>query len=190
MKRALILHGLHANASENWFPWLKTQLEAEGYEVWVPDLPGADHPEAAKWVAYLLRSSWDFNQSLVIGHSAGAVAALYLAQSLPPSIRLRGVVAVSAFLPMPNEHELYNDLKDLHSEPFNFEKMKAGCDNFLFVHSDNDQYCPLEGAVELAKQTGGQLSLLRGGQHFSAEDNPAFVAFPRLVEMMKKHLLV
>jgi len=190
MKRAIILHGLQSTSNSNWFQWLKTQLEAEDYKVWVPDLPGADHPEAGKWVAYLLRSSWDFNQSLVIGHSAGAVTALYLAQSLPPTIRLRGVVAVSAFLPVSPDHELYSDLQDLHSMPFDFEKMKAGCDNFLFVHSDNDRYCPLEGAIDLAKQTGGQVSLLREGGHFSASENPVFVAFPRLLQMMKKHLLV
>jgi uncharacterized protein len=190
MKRAIILHGLQSTADSNWFPWLKAELEQRDYQVWLPDLPGADHPVASHWVSYLLSSSWEFNQSLVIGHSAGAVAALYLAQSMPDQIRLKGVVAVSAFLPVAPDNELYQELKDLHDTQFDFAKMQKGCDNFLFVHSDDDPYCPLEGAQQLAQQTGGSLQLLRGGQHFSASRNPAFRQFPRLLEVMQKYLLL
>lgn len=190
MKRAVILHGLQANAGSNWFPWLKTQLEQQGYEVWVPDMPGADHPMSSKWVAYLLRSSWDFDQSLVIGHSAGAVAALYLTQSLPPPIRLKGAVLVSAFQPMPQDSPLYSYLKDLHDAQFDFAKMQAGCDNFLFVHSDNDMFCPLVGAQQLAQATAGQLELVPGGGHFSTGSDPKYTQFPRLLELIQAHLLL
>lgn len=189
-KRAIILHGLRATADDNWFPWLKQELEKNEYQVWVPDLPGADHPVASHWVQYLMSSSWEFNQSLIIGHSAGAVAALYLAQSLPEQIHLKGVVAVSAFLSVLPEAELYQELKDLHDIPFDFAKMRAGCDNFLFVHSDNDPYCPLAGTEQLVQQTQGSLELLRGGRHFSTEDNPGFKEFPRLLELIQNHLLL
>src|SRR3954465_5483391 len=78
MKRAIILHGTSAQPTSNWFPWLKTKLESEGYEVWVPQLPDADAPNRDTYADFLFNSGWDFTDSIVIGHSSGAVEVLNL----------------------------------------------------------------------------------------------------------------
>jgi hypothetical protein len=36
MKTAIIIHGTGGSPDENWFPWMKTQLEEQGYRVFVP----------------------------------------------------------------------------------------------------------------------------------------------------------
>ena len=34
-----ILHGTEGHPGENWFPWLKQELEQKGYNVIVPQFP-------------------------------------------------------------------------------------------------------------------------------------------------------
>lgn len=189
-KRAVILHGLQSTSASNWFQWLKAQLEQRGYEVWVPDLPGADHPVASKWANYLLKSSWDFRESLVIGHSAGAVAALALAQMLPPGVRLKGEVLVSAFNAVGPYNEYYNDLKDLHDVPFDFAKIQSVVDELVFVHGNDDPWAPFADGKDLAAKTGGSFVAVPGGQHFSRSLNPAYVEFPLLLDVLEQAKLL
>jgi predicted alpha/beta-fold hydrolase len=37
VKTAFIIHGAYGKSRENWFSWLKEELEKEGYQVYVPD---------------------------------------------------------------------------------------------------------------------------------------------------------
>lgn len=189
-KRAVIIHGLQSNSQGNWFQWLKAQLENYGYEVWVPDMPGADHPSATKWAKYLLSSSWDFNESLVIGHSAGAVAALVLAQMLPDKVRLKGEVLVSAFNPVKPQNEYYNDLKDLHDTPFDFAKIQANVDELVFVHGNDDPWAPYIDGQDLAKKTNSPMVMIPYGQHFSVGLDPVYKEFPKLMEIIEQYKLL
>ena len=54
MKNALILHGTDASPAHNWFLWLKNELEAMGYEVWLPQLPHSDKPSSKTYNKFLL----------------------------------------------------------------------------------------------------------------------------------------
>ena len=88
VKNALILHGTDADHTHNWFPWLQKELETLGYELWVPNLPSADHPNIKRYNQFLLNYrgpsgtspiNWKFDEeSIIIGHSSGAVEILGL----------------------------------------------------------------------------------------------------------------
>lgn len=180
--RAVILHGLENNHEGNWFPWLKTELEKLGYEVWVPDLPGADRPNVERYNRFLLGSGWDFSDNLVIGHSAGAVEILALLEALPEDTSVNTAIMVAVFKSDLGWESL-SDLRDLH---FNYEKIKQKARQFIVIHSDDDPHCPLEGAQDIAEQLGSQMKIFHGMKHFSIHTDPRFTKFPELLEIIKQ----
>ena len=90
--KSVILHGTNSNHEQNWFPWLKSELKLRGYEVWSPDLPGAEKPNLDAYDAFLNSHGWDFQDNLLVGHSSGAVAILSLLESFQSDIVVDTVI--------------------------------------------------------------------------------------------------
>ncbi|MFH1866595.1 MAG: hypothetical protein ABIJ81_00730 [Patescibacteria group bacterium] len=53
MKRAIIIHDWEGYPEECWFPWLKKELEANGFKVDVPAMPNSAKPKMSEWMPYL-----------------------------------------------------------------------------------------------------------------------------------------
>lgn len=187
MKNALILHGTSGNSHANWFPWLKDELENLGWKVWVPDLPGADTPNTKKYNKFILgNKNWQFNEeSILIGHSSGAVAILGLLQALPSNIQVGTCYLVGSFTKDILKSGEWDKLKGVLETPFDFEYIKQRARRFVFIHSDNDPYCPLEQSQELAQKTDGELIIKKGQQHFSVGTaGEKYKKFPFLLELI------
>ena len=164
MKNALILHGTDATSKDHWFPWLESELEKDGWHVWTPDLPHASKPSIQRYNDFIFSSDWVFDEdSILIGHSSGAVAILGILQKLPKDIVVDTVVLVGSF----KDDLGWDSLKELFVEPFDFEKIKQQSRRFIFIHSDNDPFCPLEHAQYLCDKLDGKLIIEKGAQHFS-----------------------
>ena len=175
MKKVLVLHGTGASSKENWFPWLKSELEKSGYDVWVPDLPGADKPNIQRYNKFIFENRpWDFEEeTVIIGHSSGAVAILGLLQQLPEDVKVGTCYLVGSF-----RNDLgWDSLKELFIESFDFEVIKKKAEKFVFIHSDNDPYCPLDHAEYLAEKLSGELIIRQGQGHFSTNTNPEYTQF-------------
>lgn len=191
--KALILHGTDATHRDNWFPWLKDKLEKLGYEVWVPDLPQANQPNTTRYTSFLLSKNWDFENSLMIGHSAGAVEILDLLQNLPSGVKINTAILVAPFLGDLG----WPQLRDLKNLKFDYQKIKQSAKNFIVLHSDNDPYCPIEHAEEIAVNLGTKLTVMQGMKHFGYSkdpDNPSGYPegnqFPELLQIIKAKVKV
>lgn len=185
MKNAIILHGTGNTPEGNWFKWLKTELEKLGYEVWLPKLPDADTPNATEYNRLLLNHGFDFNsETILIGHSSGAVSILNLLQELPAGKKIKAAFLVGAFKgPLGVEARSL-----LFPKPFDFEKIKSCCGKFIFIHSDNDPYCPLSDAEFLSQKLHGQLVVEKGQGHFNLEADPKYTQFPLLLNLINSSL--
>jgi predicted alpha/beta hydrolase family esterase len=183
MKNAVLLHGTAASSRGNWLPWLKGELEKVGWSVWVPDLPGAEAPNIERYNEFLFESGYDFNEDTVlIGHSSGAVEILGLLDAFPEGKRVRAAVLVGAF----KDDLGREDLKGLFIKPFDFEKIKSRATQFILVHSDDDPFCPLEGAEFIATKLEGELLLQKGQKHFSVGTaGEKYKEFPYLLGLLK-----
>jgi uncharacterized protein len=182
MKNAIILHGTGNTPEGNWFMWLKKELQALGYEVWLPQLPDADMPNAKKYNNLLLNSGFNFNkETILIGHSSGAVTILNLLQELTENVTVKASFLVGAFKgPLDKRSR-----SELFPKPFDFKKIKSRCKKFVFIHSDDDPYCPFSDAEFLAEKLGGQLHIEKGQGHFNLETGPQYKQFPLLLDLIK-----
>jgi predicted alpha/beta hydrolase family esterase len=186
MANFLILHGTASTPKDNWFMWLKGILIGQGHKVWLPQLPDSDKPNSQTYTKFLLSNdkfTYD-EDTIIIGHSSGAVEALYLLQHLPKGTVLKAEILVSAF----KDDLGWPSLKDLFSEPYDFDAIKAHCQHFTFVHSDDDPYVPVEHAEFLAEKTGGELLTFEGQGHFNTELSPQYKQFPEIFNVINDAL--
>ena len=97
-KRVFIIHGWEGYPEEGWFPWLKRELEAKGFEVKVPQMPDADNPRIQNWVPAIAEivGKPDKN-TYFVGHSVGCQAITRYIESLPEKSKVGGVIFVSRF---------------------------------------------------------------------------------------------
>jgi predicted alpha/beta hydrolase family esterase len=180
MKNCLILHGTSNDSQRNWFQWLRGNLEDVGFKVWVPDLPGADVPNPKTYNEFLFSSDWDFNdESILVGHSSGAVEIFSLLQNLSDGTQVDKAILVGAF----KDNLGVDDLSRLFDETYDWELIKTKAKEFIFFHSDNDPYCPLDHAEYLAKELDGELIVMPGEAHFSISTaGEKYKEFPELLE--------
>lgn len=200
----MILHGTDGSPESNWFRWLVSELRERELEVWLPTLPNAKRPS--------LRDNADFvhanvpfvldKDTLIIGHSSGAILALILVQEAVQPIG--GVVAVSVFHNdalssnavrvgnLPREYAAITwDANDrLFDVAFDYEAIKKRTHKLLFVHSDTDPYVPLEQAQYVADNCGGEMVVIPDQGHFNLEQGPDYKKFPKLIELLEERSLL
>ncbi len=184
MKNVLILHGTKGNSADNWFPWLKNKLEKKDWKVWVPDLPNAEKPNLQRYNQHIFGNhNWEFTKdSCLVGHSSGAMAVLGILQALPVGVTVDTCILVGAF----KDDLGREDLREIFAKPFDFEYMQTKA-KIIFIHSDDDPYCPLDHALYLADQLGAELITKRGQKHFSISTcGEEYRKFPLLVRLLEQ----
>jgi predicted alpha/beta hydrolase family esterase len=190
MKNALILHGAGNNSQGNWFPWLKSELEKKSYKVWSPDLPFPDEPKQEDWLNTIFSNKkWQFNEeSVIIGHSAGATLALRILERLPGGTRINKAVLVAGVVELGTLPEFFQYKRGLVEKLFNWEKIKRSARDFYFIHSDDDPYqCGADQGKIMQKHLGGKLIVKPGEAHFNLEKGEQYKQFPFILESIEKN---
>lgn len=181
MRKAFILHGTDGHPESNWFMWLKDKLENAGYEVQVPLLPDNHTPNRKTYNDYLFGLGYDLTNSLLIGHSSGAVSVLNLLEDERcPSIDKAVLVGVwytcEGTVLNPEQFK-----KLFPKNGFNFELIRSKVNSTLIIHGDDDPYCPLDQAKLIAEKLKSKVSIIKGGGHLGSTRNPDF---PELKELL------
>lgn len=182
MKTAIILHGTLGSPGGNWFRWLKEELEQRGLTVWLPQLLQAEQPSLRKWQRFIQEQCpFPINEeTLIVGHSSGAILALVLAQSNMEKIG--AIVDVSVFHDNALQWQPNSQLFDVQ---FDWTAIQEGVSELLFIHSDNDPYVPLDQAQYVANKTGGEMIVIPGEGHFNLERSDEYTQFPKLLEILE-----
>ncbi len=187
MKNAVILHGTLGSSQSNWFQWLKSELEAKGMQAWLPDLPHAEQPSLKEWLEFIEKSS-PFaidDETLIVGHSSGAILALILAQQ--NDMPVGGIIAVSVFHDNSLNWEPNNRIFDVD---LNWAAIQKNASRLLFIHSDDDPYVPLDQAKYVAENCKAEMLVIPGQGHFNLEQSLDYKAFPKLLTILEERQYV
>lgn len=172
MKKALILHCWFGKPEDNWYPWVKTELEKKSYEVEVPELPtmNTDKPNL-KAMMDTVGSKVD-KDMVVIGHSLGALLGMRIAEK--QKFKLLVLVSGWDFNDLTKEHASFWE------KPFDHQKIIENVNKIGVIHSDDDPYITAFQAEEMAKRLRAKFSLIKGGGHLTAKDG--ITRLPEILE--------
>ena len=181
MKTAFIIHGTYGSPEENWFPWMKKNLELLDYDVIVPKLPTPEGQNLDNWLQVFSNYKDKLNQdSIFIGHSLGASFILTLLETN----NVKAVFLISGFIgPLNNpQFDILN--RSFTEKKFDWEIIRKNCNIFFVYHSDNDPYIPVEKAEELAHNLGTTLIVIENAGHFN--EKAGYNQFPELLKKIKE----
>lgn len=184
MKNALILHGTDFDKTQrqrfnNWFPWLKTQLEKLNYMVWVPELPEAWHPDLKRYWNFLKGFNFN-NETILIGHSSGGSMVFGLLHKLALEKKIKLAISVAGFY----KDQGWN-CEGLFSEKYDWDKIKTQAEKICLIWSPDDPYVSKEQTDYLSEKLEVKPTIFLKKQHFSVEDNKSFTQFPELLTIIK-----
>lgn len=144
----LLIHGRHGTSKDNFFPWLKRELEERGHQVFSPDLPNTQDPKVMEQADFIINNISIDEDTIVVGHSLGGAVALKLLEKTEKKVS-RVVLVDSIIRPEFNDQRR-EDLEKNFDWKFDFEKIKKLSGEFVDL-ADTDfpvvtkkQFCDKE----------------------------------------------
>ena len=183
MKNVFIFHGTEGHPQENWFPWLKQELEKLGYQVHVPDFPSPPKIPAkiSEWFDVLKNYEKYINKdTILIGHSLGGIFNLRLLE------KLENPVKAAIFIGTPiGVRPILNYDRDNNFSGFDFDwnNIRKKTKIFLIFQSDDDPYVSLGNGEELSKHLNVTLNFVPNAGHFN--EKAGYKKFDLLLEKLK-----
>ena len=183
MKNAFIFHGTEGYPEENWFPWLKQNLEKLGYQVQVPHFPSPPKIPAkiSEWFDVLKDYEKHINEdTILIGHSLGGIFTLRLLEKLEHPVKAGIFVSTPVGVrPILN----YDRDSNFSSFDFDWNNIINKAKHFLVFQSDDDPYVALGNGEHLAKQLNVALNFIPNAGHFNKR--AGYTKFDLLLEKLK-----
>lgn len=181
MKNVIILHAMDNSPTDHWYPWLKSQLEQKGYEVWTPQLSGDNNPQIDIWVPFIFKNGKFTEETVIIGHSAGAAVILSILEELKLKINQAILVAGFSFYPGGD---------GILKPAYDWEKIKSNVGEMIFINSDNDPFGhnDVRGRMmlEMLDMSGSIQIIMKGQGHMGTDEfNQPYKEFPLLLRLVK-----
>jgi len=129
-------------------------------EVLLKDMPDAFKARESIWVPFMLKDLKVDSNTILIGHSSGAVAAMRLAEENP----VLGLVLVAAChtdLGSKSERQA-----GYYSRPWLWDKIRSNCEFVIQYHSNNDCFIPVEEARHVAENLQSDYFELQNKNHY------------------------
>jgi len=185
-KNVIIIHGAFGCPNENWFPFLKREIEALGVNVLVPAFPTPEGQSLESWLEVFKEYENYLNdKTIFVGHSLGPAFILNLLEKYDKVVAAAYFVA--PFTGLINIEDFDKINYTITDRNFDWDLIKEHCKEFYVYHSDNDPYVPQSKSEFMSKQLGAKkYEIIEGGGHLGA--SAGFTEFPALFQEIKSKL--
>ncbi|MCB9797480.1 MAG: alpha/beta hydrolase [Alphaproteobacteria bacterium] len=156
----------------DWYPWLRAQLAEPVTAARLLPEPGA--PTIETMLAQLrdLAPPETLADTLLVGHSVGCQALLRYAASLPPGVKVRGLVAVAGWLTLDRT---WPAIRPWVETPIDLGRAREALGFVQLTLSDDDPFTADHeaNAALWREQLGAEVRLVPGARHFNGAQEPA-----------------
>jgi len=171
-KRVIVAHGWEGTPEEGWFPWIKKELEANGFDVFIPQLPDPENPRIQKWVQKLAETVGSSDEdTYLVGHSMGCQTIARYLEQLPDDVVVGGAVFVAGFFKrltgLRDDADVQETDRHWLEAPIDLKKVKTHLKKSIAIFSDDDPFVPQENQDDFKELLGSKIIVEHQGGHFS-----------------------
>ena len=179
--KIIFIHGNGDSTSDDvWFPWLKHELEALGLTVIAEQFPDAPLAREKYWIPFLQNICKADENSILIGHSSGALAAMRFSEKN----KILGSILVGA---MHSDLGIESEkISGYYSRPWDWEAIKNNQQWIIQFASTDDPWIPIKEPRFISKQLNTTYYEFNNQGHFGGDCDKT--TFPELVAALTKKL--
>lgn len=179
--RAILIPGNGgATPQDNWLPYLESELPKLGIIVINQQFPDAVLARQAFWLPFIKKLGADDN-TILIGHSSGAVAALRFAEKN----KILGSILIGACsTDLGDENEKKSGYFD---KPWDWKAIKQNQQWVIQFASTDDPFIPIEEPRAIHEKLDSEYHEYTDRQHFGHGIHPK-LEFPELVDALKNKI--
>ena len=179
--KVVLIHGNGGQSVEKlWFPYIQSELTKQGIEVIARTFPDNELAREEYWIPFLKDELKADKETILVGHSSGAVAALRFAETTP----ILGSVLIGVY---------YTDL-GIESEkqagyfnrPWNWDAIRQNQQWTVIFASTDDPWIPIEQPRFIQQQLGCDYREFNDQGHFGGDYDKT--TFPELAETIMEKL--
>lgn len=167
LMKVILIHGKDTDPSQKWYPWFAEEVRKLGYQFIAPALPNASDPVMNEWLAEIDKTNPDAD-TMLIGHSRGGVAVMRWLEKQPPEKHVKKVILIATnsgrlkdkMIPKESNFGFYTE------DGYDFEKIKSHCNDFVVLHSKDDQWVPFSAGEMNAASLNARFLKFDNHGHF------------------------
>ncbi|MES2503729.1 MAG: alpha/beta fold hydrolase [Myxococcota bacterium] len=166
--------------NDSWFPYLKRELKQLGLTVIASEFPDNVLARESYWIPFLKDELGADKNTILIGHSSGAIAAMRFAESN----KILGSVLVGAYYTdLDNENE---KLSGYFDRPWNWAAIKQNQSWVALFASTDDPWIPIEEPRHIRDMLAPEYFEYSDQGHFGGDRVKE--SFPEIVQLIGKHV--
>ena len=174
MKNYFIMHGFVQGNIDNWYPWIKRQIDSDDKLCVIPQFPiDIEHQNYKSWKIIL--DSYKDNdmindKTVLIGHSTGC--SFIIKYILDNRIKVSKIVLVSGF-----NNFFADDPQDLHNKvnvtfyvkDNDLRKVNNYANEVICLYGDDDPYIPQVVLHDFSEKLNAKEIIISNGGHLNTK---------------------